>query len=248
VLPAWDLLTGLHAAIAILTAERVRRSTGRGQRIAVSLADVAVATMSHLGFVGDVVVNGRSRLRDGNYLYGSFGCDFATSDGQRVMIVALTERHWHKLIEVTGVGGAIGALEESLHVDLDIEEDRYRYRGLLEALIRPWFEDRTLAEVAEALDKANILWGPYRSLESFVTDPASLFHLTTLMRDVAQPGIGTYPIPRPVLDFSEWDDDDPSPAPKLGHDTDRILRDLIGLDDRELDRLRAESIIGGFRS
>jgi 2-methylfumaryl-CoA isomerase len=245
VLPAWDLLTGLHAAIAILTAERLRRATGRGQRVSVSLADVAVATMSHLGFVGDVVVNGRSRLRDGNYLYGSFGCDFATSDGQRVMIVALTERHWHKLIEVTGVGGAIGALERSLGVNLDIEEDRYRYRELLEALVRPWFEDRTLSEVAEALDRANILWGPYRSVESFVVDPTSLLNATTLMSDVEQPGIGTYPIPGPVLDFSEWPHDTPSPAPVLGQDTDAILRELLDLEGDELRDLRSRSIIGG---
>src|SRR5262249_32761951 len=50
VLPAWDLLTGLHAAIAILAAERVRARTGRGQHVTLSLADVAVATMAHLGF------------------------------------------------------------------------------------------------------------------------------------------------------------------------------------------------------
>jgi 2-methylfumaryl-CoA isomerase len=45
VLPAWDLLTGLQAALAIVTAERVRRDTGRGQLVTLSLADVAVATM-----------------------------------------------------------------------------------------------------------------------------------------------------------------------------------------------------------
>jgi len=79
VLPAWDLLTGLHAALGILAAERVRARTGRGQLVALSLADVAVTTMAHLGYVADVVANGRaSRARDGNIVYGSFGCDFAT--------------------------------------------------------------------------------------------------------------------------------------------------------------------------
>jgi 2-methylfumaryl-CoA isomerase len=248
VLPAWDLLTGLHAAIAILTAERVRRSTGQGQKVTVALADVAVATMSHLGFVADVAMNGRSRLRDGNYLYGSFGCDFATSNGERVMIVALTERHWHKLIEVTGIGGAIAALETSLKVDLNIEEDRYRYREILEALIRPWFEDRTLEEVSRALNDANILWGPYRSLEGFVNDPTSLLHLTTLMSDVDQPGIGTYPVPGPVLDFSGWHSDSPSPAPRLGQNTERVLASLLGLQDHELAGLRARSVIGSVKA
>src|SRR3954451_23194623 len=66
VLPAWDLLTGLHAAIAVLAAERQRNRTGKGQKVTVSLANVAIATMAHLGFVADVAVNGRRRLREGN--------------------------------------------------------------------------------------------------------------------------------------------------------------------------------------
>lgn len=245
VLPAWDLLTGLHAAMAVLAAERTRLRTGAGQLVSVSLADVAVATMSHLGFVADVVVNGRGRLRDGNYLYGSFGCDFATADGQRVMIVALTERHWRKLVELTGIGEAITALEHSLEVDLDAEEGRYRYREVLEALIRPWFEQRTFAEVTASLESAKVLWGPYRSVESLVTDPTSLLHLTELMVEVTQPGIGTFPVPRPVLGFSGWDPQPPSPAPVLGQDTDEVLGRLLGLDDAQLADLRTRSVIGG---
>jgi 2-methylfumaryl-CoA isomerase len=245
VLPAWDLLTGLHAAIAILAAERVRSRTGAGQEVRLNLADVAVATMGHLGFVGDVVVNGRERLRDGNYLFGSFGCDFPTADGQRVMVVALTERHWRKLVELTGIGGAISALEQSLAVDLSAEEDRYRYREVLEALIRPWFSARTYDEVTEGLDRAKVLWGPYRTIENLVNDPQSLLHLGPLMVDVDQPGIGTFPIPRPVLAFSRSGRDDPAPAPTLGNDTDAVLGELLGLGEVELNDLRKRAVIGG---
>ena len=114
VLPAWDLLTGLHAAIAVLAAERARVATGQGQLIKLSLADVALATMGHLGFVADAVVNGNARQRDGNYLYGSYGKDFTTADGRRVMVVALTERHWRNLVSVTGSLRTIGSLEQAL--------------------------------------------------------------------------------------------------------------------------------------
>jgi 2-methylfumaryl-CoA isomerase len=244
VLPAWDLLTGLHVAVGILAAERTRHTTGEGQLISVALADVAVATMAHLGFVADVVVNGRSRLRDGNYLYGSFGCDFPTRDGERVMVVALTDRHWHKLVDLTGTGAAIAALEQSLGVDLDAEEGRYRYREVLEALLRPWFKARTFPEVTSALDAAKVLWGPYRSVENFVKDPSSPLHLTELMVDVHQPGVGSYPTPRPALAFSGWSSGAPSPAPIVGQHTDAVLRDLLGLSERELGDLRRRSIIG----
>ena len=245
VLPAWDLLTGLHAAMAVLAAERTRTRTGRGQVVSVSLADVAVATMGHLGFVGDVVVNGRGRLRDGNYLYGSFGCDLPTADGQRVMIVALTQRHWRKLVELTGIADAITALEHSLKVDLNAEEGRFRYRQVLKALIRPWFEERTFDEVTKGLDEARVLWGPYRTVENLVHDPGSLLHLSDLMAEVDQPGIGPFPVPRPVLDFSDWDGEAPAPAPLLGRDTDEVLARVVGLDEAALADLRSRAIIGG---
>lgn len=243
VLPAWDLLTGLHAALAILTAERTRARTGRGQLVRVALADVAVATMAHLGFVADVLVNGRGRLREGNYLYGSFGNDFATADGERVMLVALTERHWHKVVEMTGIGEAIEALERSLGVDLDDEAMRYEYREVLAALIRPWFEEHTYEEVTKRLDAAKVLWGPYRTVEQFVRAEDSLMHASDLMAEVDDPGIGTYPAPRSVLGFSNWELVPVASAPRLGEHTHEVLGSVLGLDDGALAELAERDLI-----
>lgn len=245
VLPAWDLLTGLQAALAILAAERVRARTGAGQKVTVALADVAVAAMAHLGFVADVAVNGRGRLREGNYLYGSFGSDFPTSDGHRVMIVALTERHWRNLVEMTGLRETISALEQSLQVDLTAEEARYEHREVLAALFRSWFRNRTLAEVTAGLEESQVLWGTYRSIEDFVTNPQSILRAGDLMVDVEQPGIGRFPVPKPVLQFSDWDSGEPAVASGLGDDTDDVLRSVLSLGDDDLSDLRSRSVIGG---
>jgi 2-methylfumaryl-CoA isomerase len=245
VLPAWDLLTGMQAALAVLAAERVRQRTGEGQKVTVALSDVAVATMGHLGFVADVVVNGRDRLREGNYLYGSFGSDFPTSDGARVMIVALTERHWRNLIELTGLSQTIATLESALRVDLNAEEARYQYREVLAALLRPWFVNRTLEEVSAGLSASNVLWGTYRSIADFVTGADSLLNAGDLMVEVDQPGVGRFPIPRPALRFSSFDDRHPAPASPLGADTADVLRSVLDLDDGRLEDLRARSVIGG---
>ena len=95
---------------------------------------------------------------------------------------------------------------------------------MLAALLRPWFEQRTLDEVRVGLDASKVLWGPYRTIEQFVTDPDSLLHETDLMVDVEQPGIGTYPVPRSVLEFSGWDPGPPAPAAEtVGEDTDEVL-------------------------
>lgn len=116
--------------------------------------------MAQLGFVADVAVNGQGRLGDGNYLYGSFGCDVATSDDHRVMVVALTKRHWRHLLELTGIGDAVAALERSLGIDLGDEDNRCRYREVLSALATPWFASRDLSAVTAELAASNVLWVP----------------------------------------------------------------------------------------
>lgn len=244
VLPAWDLLTGVHAAMAVLAAERHRTTTGEGQSITIALADVAVATMAHLGFVGDVAVNGRSRLREGNYLYGSFGCDFATADGERVMVVALTPRQWKHLLEVTRLEQVVAALETSLDADLSREEERYRHREVLAALLRPWFSSRSYDLVAKELDASGVLWGSYRTVEQLVIDDDSLLAQSQIFASVDQPGIGTYPAPGSVLRSA----DNPSEvrlAPLLGEHTDEVLTELLGLGPERLEQLRASGLIGG---
>src|SRR5260370_28588072 len=55
VLPAWDAMTGFLASTAILAAERHRRTTGDGQLVQLSLADVGLAVARHLGVIGQPV-------------------------------------------------------------------------------------------------------------------------------------------------------------------------------------------------
>lgn len=247
VLPAWDLLTGLHAAIGVLSADRRRMRTGKGQFIAVSLADVAVATMGHLGFLSDVSLNGRDRLRDGNYLYGSFGCDFRSRDGRQVMIVALTERQWQNLIKLTGAGEVISALERTIGVDLTAEEVRYQYREVLVGLFRPWFEQRGFDEIAKALDENRVLWGPYRSVEGLVNNASSILNLSPIMDSVERSGVGNYLSPRGVLRHGDWAGIPSKESHYLGQDTRQILGDVLHLEGATIDELQREGIIGGDR-
>jgi 2-methylfumaryl-CoA isomerase len=132
-LPAWDVITGTLAATGLLAAERKRRIAGTGQFIRLALADVAMATVGHLGYLAEVQINKTERPRYGNYLYGAFGCDFATKDGKRVMVVGLTPRQWRSLVTAVGIGDACAQVEKLLGVDLSKEGDRFAARHLIAA-------------------------------------------------------------------------------------------------------------------
>ena len=102
-LPAWDVAAGLYLALGILAAERVRARNGKGQEVALALSDVMLATVGNLGYIADVQVNGTARAPIGNYLYGAFGRDFATADGRRVMLPAISNRQWQAIGKATGL-------------------------------------------------------------------------------------------------------------------------------------------------
>ena len=139
VLPAWDLITGVSVATGMLAALHDRERTGRGAFIELALSDVALAGVSNLGWLSEAELRGGDRPRHGNHLYGSFASDFATADDGRVMVVALTEGQWKALKQATGTAKVFDALETALGTDLQHEQERYRHRETIAAILRPWF-------------------------------------------------------------------------------------------------------------
>ncbi|MHA6800182.1 CoA transferase [Bounagaea algeriensis] len=245
VLPAWDMACGLQAALAILAADRQRLRSGQGQQVQLALADVALAMAGHLGFLAEAQVNGVDRGKVGNHLYGSFARDFATADGHRVMVVALTPRHWRDLVAVTGLSEAIAALESSLKADFSTEGDRYRYREVLTALLEPWFANRPLSDVQEALDRTSVLCSPYRSFTDLFSGGGQALRANPMMDDIDQPGIGEHLAPGSPLSLAGQARQPAEPAPQLGEHTDTVLGDLLDLSAAELAQLHEQAVVGG---
>ena len=144
VLPAWDLLAGAYGAFSLLAAERSRRDGGPGGEIRLPLGDLAAATLGHLGQLAEVLVSGTDRGRNGNDLFGAFGRDFATADGKRLMIVAITGRQWSDLVASLAVGADIAAIEAELGVSFERDEGlRYLHRERLWPIFEWAFASRT---------------------------------------------------------------------------------------------------------
>src|SRR5580704_16750923 len=245
VLPAWDIAAGLYLATALLAAERHRARSGTGQEVVAALADVMLATVGHLGYVGDVHINGRARPAIGNDLYGSFGRDFATADGRRVMIIALTPRQWRALGRATGLADKLAMVGQMMEVDLDTEAGRYEARDAIAALLARWCGGKTLAEIGAAFAGSGVLWGPFQDFVELVRDDPRCSAANPLFAAVEQPGIGRYPMPGLPFDFGAAPREPTRPAPRLGEHTDQVLAEALGLADGEIARLHDSGIIAG---
>ncbi|MBV9862543.1 MAG: CoA transferase [Alphaproteobacteria bacterium] len=247
VLPAWDLAAGLYLATALLAAERHRARTGGGQEVVMALSDVMLAALGHLGYIGDAQINGHTRPAIGNDLYGSFGRDFATADGRRVMIIALTPRQWRAIGTATGLADKLAMIGAAMEVDLTTESGRYEAREAIAALLARWCARHSLDQIRAAFAGAGVLWGPFQSVAELVADDPRCSEANPLFATVEQPGIGPYLMPGLPLDFGAVPREPTAPAPRLGEHTEPVLREILGLSPAEIARLHAAGIVAGPR-
>lgn len=245
VLPAWDLLAGAYAAFALLAAERHRRLTGQGQEVRVPLSDVAIASLGHMGQVAEVL-HGGDRPRMGNTLFGAFGRDFATADGQRLMVVAITSRQWSGLLAALGLGDAVAGIEAALGVSFVADEGlRFEHRDVLTPLVEAAMARRHSAELAQAFDARGVCWGPYRTLQAALQEEPRLVTGNALFAPVTHPSGLTYPTPGAAATLVQSTRATPQRAPRRGEHTDQVLAELLGLSSAQIGELHGSGCVAG---
>jgi 2-methylfumaryl-CoA isomerase len=247
VLPAWDCITGQMVALGVLAAERHRRITGQGQAVEIALKDVALAMLGNLGIIGEVAINDFDRPKYGNALYGAYGQDFLTADGNRVMVVGLTQRQWDGLCKSTGLQAELNALGDRLGLNLRQEGNRFKARKEITAVFEPWFRVRTIEDFAKSFDDNGVTWSVFRTFKQAVEEDPDFSSQHPMFSTVEQPGIGCYPVPGSPFEFSEFERLSPKPAPLLGEQTDEILSEILGVSDAEISRLHENKIVAGPR-
>ena len=243
--PAWDVIAGQHIALGLLAAERHRRINGQGQFIRLALADVALATMGHLGYLAEAEVNKEARKPFGNHVFGSFGHDFTCKDGKRVMIVGVSSNQWKAILRVTETQIQVTELEASLDLNFSKEGDRFKAREKLKELFQPWFGQRDSSTVHEELDQASVCWGPYQTIQQLVQTDSDCSVDNPLFEKVEQPGIGEYLMPSNPLNFEGLGNIPVTPAPILGQHTDEILELTLGLSGSEIGKLHDSGVVAG---
>jgi 2-methylfumaryl-CoA isomerase len=249
VLPAWDIAAGLAAAVSLLAALNKRSATGAGAEIQVALSNVAFATLSALGNLAEVAVTGKDRPRYGNALYGSFGRDFATADGRRVMIVAITKRQWSGLMAALDIADAVHQIEQQGGVDFAADEGaRFVHRETLFALVEEAVGARQFGELSDIFDHYGVCWGEYQTVKEALDRDLRLSLANPMFEKISQPSGETYLSAGFPGNFVGVDRDRVRAAPKLGQHTDEILAGELGLSEAQIGRLHDQHLVAGNAS
>ena len=245
VLAAWDLLTGAYCAFALLSALMARMKGQGGREIRAPLSDIGAATMANLGFAAETMLSGHQRPRMGNDIFGAFGRDFTTRDGQKLMLLAITPKQWSKALEALCIVPEVGQIETELGISFATNEGlRFTHRARLYPLFERAFAAKSSAELTPAFDAGGVTWGSYQTLDVALEDPR-LFKGNPMFQDLAHPSGLRYPAPGAMATIPQDQRGPVRPAPRLGEHTDEVLAQLLGMSGKEIAGLHDAKLVAG---
>lgn len=244
VLPAWDLLAGAYAAFALLAALQRRSATGEGGEVRLPLSDIAIGTVANLGGIAEVLYSGENRPRLGNAVYGLFGRDFVTRDGQRTMIVAVTPRQWANLVAALDLQAPIRAIETARGVSFAKDDGlRFDHRDALYPLFEQAIAGRDHAELAAVFDAGGIVHSAYRTMRDAVED-SSLVADNPIFGKAENPSGFVYPAAGAFATIPQAERQPPQPAPRNGQHSEEVLSQRLSLSSGEIARLIDDGVVG----
>ena len=129
----------------------------------VSAEDAARTIAGHLALLAEASPSMHD-ARNGDGLYDGFARDFATADGERVMVAALTRKQFADLANAARLVRTFAFLERVLYADFSTCGDLYTHRDTIAALLAPWFSRRTVAELAAAFAGTSVPWARLHNL------------------------------------------------------------------------------------
>jgi crotonobetainyl-CoA:carnitine CoA-transferase CaiB-like acyl-CoA transferase len=222
-----DVLTGIHAAAAVLAALH----GGEGARIEVPLLDSALAGLVNVA--QNALVTGREPERHGNAHPNIVPYqDFETSSG-RIAVAAANDGLFRSLCSAMG-------LDELPSDDrFAANAGRVEHRGELVPLLQDRFRERSAEEWLPDLDAAGVPAGKVRSVLDALAAAADAGRPATLSVD--HPTAGSLDlVGSPIWGVTRTD---PTPPPLLGQHTREVLAEL-GKSTEEVDQLAARGIAG----
>lgn len=224
-----DYYAGIHGACAVLAALDYRRRTGQGQYIDAAQAEAAAALLGP--YYLDSAVNSRDPQPMGNGVtYASpHGCYRCAGDDSWCVIAVYTEEEWRKFCEV--VGGPPWAKDPNFATGLG----RVRHRAELDRLVEDWTVRQNAYEVMERLQGAGVAAGVVQDAAQLTNDP----HLNGrgFIVQTEHPEMGRLLHGGLPMKLSASRGSVRRHAPLLGQDNRYVLKDLLGLDEGEIQRL-----------
>ncbi|GAB3629767.1 CaiB/BaiF CoA-transferase family protein [Pandoraea terrae] len=229
-----DIMGGVFGALAALAALFERHQTDKGQEVQGALFEncvlLAAQHMQQFAVTGEAPSPMPSRIS----AWGIYDV-FTARDGEQIFLAVVSDSQWRIFCDV------FGKTDWQVDPRLATNNDRVRARDWLIPALRTLVAGYDAAYLAAAFDRHGLPYAPIVAPESLFDDPhlrdsGGLGELATEDGTVTQVpllpiAMGGHRLPPRM------------PLPKIGEQTEAILRE-IGYGDDQIVRLAADGVIG----
>jgi crotonobetainyl-CoA:carnitine CoA-transferase CaiB-like acyl-CoA transferase len=228
-----DIVSGMFAAQGITLALLARERTGRGQQVDVGMLDATAALLTYQAGIFFATGNTPGRMGNRHPTIVPYET-FPASDGDFVVAVGNDEQ-WRRFC------GAIGARDLEDDERFATNRGRVSHYDVLRPRLAEKLRERPRAAWVDALKAAGVPCGAVREVSEVLQDE----HLKArhMIESVEHAVAGAVTVLGVPMKLSDTPGAVRTAPPALGQHTDRILRDDLGLGDREIAGLRASGAI-----
>ena len=230
--PMGDLAGGMFAANGIVAALYQREHTGRGQFIDVSLLDCQISLLTYRGqyyFVGNEIAQPIGSSHTSIHPIRAF-----KTKSFVIVIDCNTQKIFAELCEV------IGRPELAQDPRFNSRESRFKNKKELYGILEKTFLTKTGEEWLELLGE-RIPIGPINTVDKALSDPQVLSR--NMVAEVDYGSGNKLKILGNPIKMSEIDQEAFKAPPRLGEDTEDILKSILRYSPHEIEELRSQKII-----
>jgi formyl-CoA transferase/succinyl-CoA--D-citramalate CoA-transferase len=229
-----DALASVFAVVGTLAALVRARDTGEGQEVDVAIYEAVAALMEST--MADFELAGVTRTRSGSVLPGVAPSNvYPTGDGAEVVIAANADNVFVRLCE------AMGRPDLATDPRFASHHARGEHMVELDELVTAWTASAPCDALLETLDAHGVPAGRIFTAPDMLTDPQYLAR--DMVRRLTSSQGWEVPMTGVVPRFTQTPGTIRHAGPSLGEHTDAVLREVIGLDDREIASLRSTGAV-----
>ncbi|WZH52433.1 MAG: CoA transferase [Nocardioides alkalitolerans] len=228
-----DSIAGIAAAMGTAMSLYRRSRTGQGDHVDIALYEPLMF------IIGDMIINYtgtgfvQGRVGNGTGSASPRGV-YQASDGKWLSIAASNQGIAKRLF------AAMGRAEMIDDPRYATNEVRMQHNDELQEIVKAWVGERPRAEILADLDKFEVVCSQVNDASDIVEDPHFLDR--TLVELTGSEALGRVLTPGPVLHVGSYAGPTYDGVPGIGEHTGAVLREVLGLDGAEVDRLVAAGV------
>ncbi|MEV4646415.1 CoA transferase [Saccharopolyspora sp. NPDC049357] len=229
-----DSLAATFSALGAVMALHARNRTGRGQVVDTAIYEAVLALMESM--LPEWEIAGYQRERTGSVLPRIAPSNaYPTADGAEIIIGANRDTVFTRLCELMGEPELATGERYGTH------DARGENQVELDELIAAWTRGFDAADVLDKLHEAGVPAGRVYTAADMTADPH--FAARQAIVRLMHPELGEFPMQNVVPRLSDTPGEVRSLGPELGEHNAEIYGRLLGADEEQLRRWRADNVI-----